>query len=240
MRAQQRTVVVGGQRYTFSVRRSRRAKHLLLRVNMRGEIEVVVPWRAAYREADRFVREKRTWVTRTLAASAERFRTIPHRRLESGEQLPVLGGMRLLSVVAAAGRRRARVGESEGAVLVALPQGQPVRPALVRWYRQRAARYFAARADLFAAQLGVVVSMVAVSQAKTQWGSCMPQKGRLSLHWGLLLGPRAVADYVIAHEVAHLRERRHTLLFWQLVGQLVPHYETRRAWLKRYGYTLIL
>lgn len=238
--AQQRTATIGKQQFLYRVRRSRRAKHLLLHVDLRGKIEVVVPWRAAYREADNFIREKRVWLTRALAASEEKRRSLPCRQLVCGEQLPVLGEWQRLSISAAAGRRRARVSESGGVVTLAMPQGQPVRPVLVRWYRQRAARYFTARAAQFAAQLSVAVSRVAVSEAKTQWGSCMPQQGRLTLHWCLLLGPRAVADYVIAHEVAHLKERRHSLLFWQLVAQLVPHYEMHRAWLRRFGYTLIL
>lgn len=240
MQAQQRTVTIGGQWVAWRVRRSWRAKHLRLHVGLHGDIEVVLPRRATMREAECFVRDKEVWVARVLAANAVRRRALPRRSLVSGESLPVLGESRQLLVKMSPDRCRTRVREAAGIVAVAVPHGRPVRPALVRWYRRHAAGYFSARAADFAATLQVVVLRVAITAAKTQWGSCVRERGRIALNWRLLLGPRTVADYVVAHEVAHLKERRHSARFWRIVGDLMPDYEAQRMWLKSFGYTLEL
>lgn len=260
MQAQYRAVWLGGQQREYRVRRSRRARHVLLHVHLSGAIEVVVPWRAAWREAEHFIREKQAWVARVLADNAQKRLVLPRRRFVSGEQLPILGETRELLVKVAgvrartvgplvqragpprrrAGMRRASVVERGTILVVTVPPGRPVRPALVRWYRRQAARYFSAETARLAARLKAAAPRVAVSDARTQWGSCVPHRGRVALHWRLLLGPRAAAEYVAAHEVAHLKVRRHSARFWRLVGELMPGFEAQRAWLRRFGYTLVL
>lgn len=240
MQAQQRTLWLSGQQCVYRVRRSRRARRLLLHVDLQGGIEVVVPWHTAWREAERFVHEKHAWVMRVLAENAHKRLVLPRRFFVSGEPLPILGEERELLVTVKPSARQVRVSEKSDVLIVAVPPGQPVRAALERWYRRQAGRYFMAETARLAGRLHVAAPRVVVSGARTQWGSCSPQRGRISLNWRLMLGPRTVADYVIAHEIAHLKVRQHSARFWRLVGELVPGFEAQRAWLKRFGYTLVL
>lgn len=232
----QETVVIDGRTYRYTLRRSRRARHILLTVDGDGDIELVVPWHASYRAGRRFVYEKQAWLVRQTA----RPRTRSKLRVVDGAWLPLLGERILVRVVVEPSRRRSRAQAAAGVLTVAVPTAAQARAVAVRWYRRQAATYFAEQVAVAAGCLGVQPGRVAVSAATSQWGSCIPATGRISLNWRLLLAPRAVADYVVAHEVAHLRERRHTPRFWEGVARIMPQYAMARTWLRRHGQALRL
>jgi predicted metal-dependent hydrolase len=240
MAAQQKIVVINGKRHNYSLRRSRRAKHILLHVEIDGKIEVVVPWRVSFREADKFVSNKQDWLKKTLEKNGRLHAAVPRRSLVSGEFLPLLGENVSLQVVVDAERHRSRFRDEPGAVSIFVRDKQQVRPTLVRWYKKVAHEYFLGLARNQAARLGMRVQSVTVSDARSQWGSCIQKRRRISLQWRLLLGPKEVAAYVTAHEVAHLVERQHSQHFWRLVAWLDSDYEQHRQWLRKNGYTLVL
>ena len=90
------------------------------------------------------------------------------------------------------------------------------RAGLEKRYRQAAKEYIPKRADYYASKLGVTYERIRIAEQKTRWGSCSG-KGTLSFNWKLMLAPPKVLDYVILHEVCHLREMNHSPLFWKLV-----------------------
>jgi predicted metal-dependent hydrolase len=114
-----------------------------------------------------------------------------------------------------------------------LPSGLAAdgREHLVAWYRRRAEIHIGARVAHFAALTGVTPAAVTVKEMRSRWGSCTSH-GRVSFHWGLVLLPPAIVDYVVVHELAHLRELNHGPRFWRLVEEIVPDYHARRAWLR--------
>lgn len=239
LKNQQQVILPDGPQ-SYSLRRSRRAKHILLHVDVGGKVELVVPWHVAYREGQRFVEERKEWLEKMLRAYRELGKSVAKRRLISGDLLPVLGHDYLLQVVQQPSRQRSIVVERYRLLTVTVGRQHDVREALVRWYRKRAHDYFSMWAQRLAEQLNVTVERVAVSGARTQWGSCIGSRRRLSLNWRLLLAPESVARYVVAHEVAHLKMANHSKRYWQLVGQLDPDFERSRQWLRKYGYTLVL
>jgi predicted metal-dependent hydrolase len=93
----------------------------------------------------------------------------------------------------------------------------------VKWYKQQALPHFTARVNHYAEILGVPNPHVMLSSANTRWGSCS-HKGEIRLSWRLLKAPPHLIDYVVAHEVAHLKEMNHSPAFWQVVAQLYPDY----------------
>jgi len=224
----------------YTIRRSRRAKNLLLHVDMAGEVELVMPWHVSFREGEKFVVEQAEWLERTRRTKARQRLAVPKRRLVTGEKIPVFGEWYELEVGCEQSRRRARFREEGQVVVVRASDRQQVRSALTKWYRKKAYTYFRRVVDDYCVRVGVAVDKVVVSDARSQWGSCMNESRRVSLQWRLALAPVPVANYVVAHEVAHLRERRHTPAFWRQVQLLDGEFEVHRVWLKRYGYTLVL
>jgi predicted metal-dependent hydrolase len=217
----------------YTVRRSARAKRVRVNVSPRGDlggigIEVVLPQRASERAAAAAVKELRPWIERRLHEAQETMAILAARR----GTVPYLG--RALQLVPQRGRTR--VHRVDGRLLV--PAGD-ARPAIERFYRRAARAEVAERLDAATALTGRPYRDLQVRSQRTRWASCSPD-GRMSFNWRLLLAPERVLDYVVWHEVCHLEVLDHSPRFWALLGRRWPSYRDERAWLRRYGATLVL
>jgi len=212
----------------YTVRRSTRARRVRVAVAPSGAVEVVLPRRASERQAADAMVELRPWIERRLAEAANARAAVAAR----GPTVPYLGAP--LAVVPEPGRTR--VHRRGDALLV--PTGD-AREALERWYRRAARAEIVPRADRAAAAAGAEVRGVSIRNQRTRWGSCS-STGALSLNWRLLLAPEPVLDYVIWHEVCHLRVLDHSARFWALLEHHCPGYREPRRWLRRHGATLVL
>ena len=211
----------------------RRRVHIL--VGDDGAIEVRAPRRFSLPKAREVLRGNAQWVVQTLAAAKEKIARRPP--LVTGARLPLLDESLRLEVrpeaqldLFNAGRpRRGRV-ERRGTVLrvraASLGDGE-LRALIERWYRREAAAHLTARAEHYSARLGVRPSRVIVRGQRSRWGSCSG-RGTVSLNWRLMMVPGALADYVVVHELCHLRHMNHSLSFWAMVGEIVPDYGERR------------
>ncbi len=132
-------------------------------------------------------------------------------------------------------KRRKQVRESQNVSQYSPEQ----RAGMEKRYREAAKEYFPKRADYYAQQLGVSYERIRIAGQKTRWGSCS-SKGTLSFNWKLMLAPPKVLDYVVVHEICHLKEMNHSPRFWRLVEELMPDYKEYRKWLKENGNTLQL
>jgi len=209
-------------------RRSPRARRLSLRVDVRaGGIVLVMPKRASEAAAAAFLAKNAGWVMRQLAKLPE------SRSFAAGEEIPVLGRQR--QIRHDPGGRGAVALEAEFLVVGGGPEHVPRR--IRDFLKALARRELLARAHATAARLKLKPARVSVRDTATRWGSCSPA-GALSFSWRLILAPEWVLDYVVAHEVAHLREMNHGPRFWALVHALVPDPAAARAWLGRHGGSL--
>lgn len=184
-----------------------------------------------------FLRSRSRWILRTLKRFERLAAVIPDRELVQGARVPFLGTDLTLDVVEGP-PRVGRLGDSL-IVSVRKPTERRVRSALERWYRAEAGRELGDRARSLAARHGLRVAKVTVRNQRTRWGSCSPS-GALSFNWRLLLGPAEIADYLVAHELAHLAEPNHSPRFWSRVGELCPAWRERERWLRTFGPGLVL
>ena len=113
------------------------------------------------------------------------------------------------------------------------------RAGLEKRYRQAAKDYIPKRVDYYASEIGVSYERIRIAEQKTRWGSCS-SKGTLSFNWKLMLAPPKVLDYVVVHELCHIKEMNHSPRFWKLVEEIMPDYKEDRKWLKENGNTLQL
>jgi predicted metal-dependent hydrolase len=212
----------------YTIRRSDRARRVRVTVDVHQGVEVVLPRRAREREAAAAVAQLRPWIERRLAESA----ALRARIAARGATVPYLG--RALALRVQPGRTR--VHRAGDALLV--PDGD-ARAALERWYRRAARDEVGPRVASGAAVLGVEPGAISIRGQRTRWGSCS-SSGALSFNWRLLLAPEEVLDYVVWHELCHLRVMNHSPRFWKLVEQGVPGYRGPRRWLADNGATLVL
>lgn len=218
-----RRVILHGRAIPYRFERRRR-RTFAIAVDHDG-LRVLAPVRAPLREVEAFLQEKAGWITRKLDEWAARGR--PARLLvRTGESLPLFGRTLALEVVPGP---RAVLLQADRVVV--RTDGDAA--ALLKdWIRARALEAFAARAAEFAARLDLQPPPVALTDARTRWGSCSA-RGRIRIAWRLAHLEPGLSDYVVAHEVAHLREMNHSRRFWALVETLYPDARSARRAFRR-------
>lgn len=216
------TLLPGEPPLTIHWRRSARARRLSLRVSgLDGKVTLTLPQRVAMRHGQAFLEERAAWLRRSLAAIP------PPCPVSYGSQLPVEGMMR--QVTAHAGRQIALAGEC-----LLVPESRDPGRRIAGWLKLRARARIAAGIEQFAPLLGSEPRRLSLRDPRSRWGSCTAA-GDLMFSWRLILAPPVVLDYVVAHEMAHLRQMNHSPAFWSEVARLMPDYTAPRDWLRSNG-----
>jgi predicted metal-dependent hydrolase len=218
-----------GGEIEYTVRRSPRARRVRVTVDPERGVQVVLPRRAAEREAAAAVRELGPWIRRRVGEMQQAREAVAAR----GDTLPYLD--ETLRVVEEDGRSRAHRREDE----LHVPAGPERDAAIERWYRRAARAEIADRLDRACAQAGLAYEGLTSRGQRTRWASCSAERS-MSFNWRLLLGPGAVLDYVVWHEVCHLQVMDHSPRFWALLERWCPDYRVHQEWLRRNGQTLVL
>ena len=212
----------------YTVRRSARARLVRVNVHAHRGVEVVLPARAPERAAAAAIVELRPWIERRLAE----VRAVRARLAARGPTLPYLDTT--LALVPEPGRTRVHRRGSE--LLVPAADAQP---AIERFYRRAARDEIAPRLDRASELSGLSYSGLDIRGQRTRWASCS-SRGRMSFNWRLLLAPERVLEYVVWHEICHLRVLDHSPRFWALLERHRPTWREERDWLTRNGATLVI
>jgi predicted metal-dependent hydrolase len=228
----------------YQIRRSERARRLRITVRPAG-VEVVAPAGTRDAEIAAFVRDHQGWIEAKLAAIRRRLAAHPgSARLVDGARIPVRGAWRPLQVVRSF--RLRPVVREEDAVRVELPALLPlaeeereVERVLTGWLRREVRRDARALIERHGAPHGLRPRGLMIKAHRTLWGSCTGADV-INLNWRLILAPPPVLEYVVVHELCHLRHRHHQPPFWRLVAEVLPGYEAQRRWLRTNGHLLTL
>ncbi len=230
----ERQVCVGGRAVRLVVKRSQVAR--LVRFEMRegGELTVVLPRHGRLGDVDGMVQSKSRWVLSKLDALATRGLPGGSARLKEGDCVPYLG--RELRIETPGPQGPGVTARMRGETLLVSTGGSrySLETVVRAWCRFQAATVLRRKAEKYAADMGVTFSRFTIRAQKTRWGSCS-QRGALSFNWRLMMAPEGVVDYVVVHEVAHLREMNHGGRFWGLVAQHCPSWREHRKWLNDHG-----
>lgn len=218
-------LTLNGRTVPFRVRKIARARRITLRVDAAEDgVGLTLPRWVSIDEGLRFVETKRGWLERRLA------RLPPRTLIEAGATVPILGVQHTIRHCPEAlpfvwhAARELRVGGPPDALAA----------RVIDWLHDLARAEIPRRAAEKAARIGFDPPPVGLRDTRSLWGSCSP-RGRLSFCWRLVMAPEPVLDYVVAHEVAHLRHLNHGKRFWALVETLTGDMDAARAWLNREG-----
>lgn len=218
---------------TVRLKVHRRARRVSLRLDRtRREIIATAPSQRRLPEAAAFARDRAAWI-------AERLAELPQSQaVAPGMIIGLFGEPHLLE----ASDKPARLhpaGEEALARITARGEGEAYANAVIRVIRREALRVFAERTAFHCEQLGAKLPSVTIMDARARWGSCRPglpgKPAAIRYSWRLALAPFEVADYVAAHECAHLLELNHGPKFWAHVKALVGDERPHRAWLRAEG-----
>ncbi len=221
-----RRIVIAGQEVGYALRRSRR-RTIGLSVDQRG-LRVGAPVQATVREIEALLQHHGDWVIDKL--KAWRDRPAPKQLDAShGATLSLLGKPIRLNIQSAP---RAGWTFDDAELHLRLPEGADAGRTLEAALRDHARHILARQLALHAARLGVPTPPLRLSSARTRWGSCN-HRGGISLNWRLVFMPPEVVDYVVCHELAHLKEMNHSPRFWSVVETLCPAWRALRQELAR-------
>ncbi|HUG47018.1 MAG TPA: SprT family zinc-dependent metalloprotease [Candidatus Limnocylindria bacterium] len=225
----------------YHVRRSERARRARLTIDEQGQAVVVLPLRASPAVAVELVTRHAGWIERhRLRLDGERQALAGRPPLEAGRQLRLGGMPHRVEVQRGTGpQRRSTVSldhagpEAWLRVRIAALDDRPPAAVVEAWLRRRAQAILAQRVAALGSEIGVRPTGLAVRDQRSRWGSAS-SRGVLSFSWRLVLCPPWVLDYVVVHELAHLRVSGHGPAFWRLVERHVPDARATQArrWLR--------
>jgi len=228
----QRVARLGVHEVVYELRRSRR-RTIGFYVDD-GGLRVTAPRWVSLAEIDSAIGEKSRWILRKLVEWREHARRRERLavRWEDGATVTFLGRTLTMRLDAAC-RSVSLQGDD---LLVGLPtdaDSERLKDAVQAWLQSQARALFAERLPIYSARLGSAPTRWRLSSARTRWGSCAPD-GSIRLNWRLVHFPVEIVDYVVAHELAHLREMNHGPRFWATVQTMLPEFEAARRALKDY------
>jgi hypothetical protein len=218
---------IEGRAVEVSVKLNPRARRLIVKVHpASGEVSVIAPSKRSLERALEFARGQTDWIARQLAHVPSRVALVP------GAHIPFRGKDH---VIARGEELRIPVWVDEDEAVIRIGGRLEHAPRrLLDFLKRQAKRELETRAISFAAQLGTKPTRITVRDTASRWGSCSSTRS-LSFSWRLILAPPTVLDYVVAHEVAHLRQMNHGSAFWRLVRDLVGDVKRPQAWLRQHG-----
>jgi predicted metal-dependent hydrolase len=228
-RSKRELLRIEGRAVEVTMRLNPRARRLIVKVHpSTGEVTVVAPSQRALDRALDFARGEAPWIARQLARVPKVVALAP------GSHIPLLGVERQILM---GERGKGPVWQDDDGTIRVSGRAEHAPRRLLDFLKREARRALEARSIEFAERIETRPRRIAVRDMASRWGSCSVSKS-ISYSWRLILAPSFVFDYVVAHEVAHLREMNHSPRFWRLVRSLIPDIDAPQAWLKKNGVAL--
>jgi predicted metal-dependent hydrolase len=222
-----------GQTVEYDVHRSSEATEPRIDVDIHG-VNVIIPDSTDVQPQE-LLKENAVWIVDKKREYDKYREQIPDREFEPGETFPYLGDQ--LEIVVEQ-RSTSEVVDSEFQLAEHHVEQTSIQRALETLYRREARNHLEARADHFAEQMNVEYDAIEIRNQRTKWGSCSTT-GTLGLNWRLMMAPPEMVDYIVIHELAHLRESNHGSEFWSLVAEFDPEYEAHSEWLSENSSRLV-
>ncbi len=235
-------IQLDGHIVPYSVRISNRAKFMRLVISRDRGLEIVTPKKISPSKAKGLLKDHSVWILNKIK--------IIYEIAECNQFRPIVEGNRILFL----GKKWSlRCDESLNPKGIFLenktiylnftslnqldnPQAV-IRKLLTGWYKNQAKEIIHHGVEYYSKKMGVQFNKITIKNQKTRWGSCSSLKN-LNFNWRLIMAPPEVLDYIIIHELAHLKELNHSAKFWRLVQSVCPDYHNQESWLKNYSQLL--
>ncbi|MDH5596628.1 MAG: M48 family metallopeptidase [Candidatus Peregrinibacteria bacterium] len=240
------SLIINQQKIPYELRRSARAKRLRLQIESDKPLLVVVaPKYAMEFQIKGFLKRQETWIEKNWTKVAKKAAGRPKRQGADGDvyfyfgeplQLKLIPSLSWKPAVKVRGRQmeialHKAISETEGK--------KAIKKGVAEFYKAKAAEVIHDRLQFFNEYYGLEYRQVTFRNQKTRWGSCSSNRN-LNFNWRLIMAPIEVIDYVVVHELCHLRYMNHSAAFWRLVGEKITDHKERKKWLKENSFLLSL
>jgi len=210
-------------------------KSIVIAIQPDGNLLVKAPVLMSDDEILKWVKTKTAWIVRQREKIMVQQVIYPPKQYASGEHFLYLGKEHELEVRISAGRA-GMVGMVEDKIILFAQRGQSaeVQEILSNWYIKQAKTIIPKRVRFWAEQMGESFGKITIKNQKKRWGSCSSARN-LNFNYRLVMAPQEVMDYVVVHELCHLRQMNHSAAFWKEVEMVLPDYKVHKKWLERNG-----
>ncbi len=229
----------------YNIKRSDERETVSIAVDPEEGVIVTVPEDVSDKKIHEVVKDRAGWIIEKQEEIKEISRPPLDKEFLSGEKLQYLGRRYRLKLVSEEDNDDISVSLKKGNFLVNIPDDldeakrrKVVRNNLLEWYYEHAENKLKERVDKYKDQVGVNPNSVKVKHQQKRWGSCTKNKDLL-YNWRIIMAPMSIVDYVVVHELCHLKEKNHTDKFWRMVKSVIPDYEDRKEWLRVNGPRLV-
>lgn len=238
---------IGNTIISYEEKVSARARRIRITVD-KDKIIVTIPKGANIEEVRKFVQSKQEWIFKHIqqyVTSEQENPEKPQKSYVAGEKFPFMGREVMLRTITY-NDKYTTIKLDANTMWVYIPDSiskevwpQVVKEAIIYCYKNQAKKIFKQKLDHYAKLMGVKYNEMRVKEQKTRWGSCS-SKANINLNWKAIMAPSQVIDYLVIHELAHLKYLNHSKDFWHLVKSFMPDYKSWEKWLKDNSINLVI
>lgn len=218
------------------VKSKKRKRSMQISIKNVDQVLVSVPFFTAQKAIDNFINSNLPWIHKNLS----KIKKVPIKNFIEGEKFLIMGNsVPLVFSNTKKSKNLLNVEKNSFVYYGKNTSSAELKYQFLKFYKKFGKQYATIKSNEFAKIIKKDINKITIKNIKTQWGSCS-SKNNLNYNYKLFMAPKEVVDYVIAHEVAHLKHKHHKKSFWDLVEQLYPNYKVYRKWLKTNGHTLTI
>ena len=232
--------------FTYNIRRSHRVANARIVVKP-GLVEIVAPLQMPEHKLHKFVESKQQWVSQALkkmAASSPEQSGFAPVEYNSGAMITYQGSAYPL-MLKPSKLKRVKIEFTDGYIAYVPQTMSPdeqngeIKEALIKWMKKQTKQLVVKIVENHATKKQLFPRTITVKTQKSRWGSCGIHND-ININWLLLMAPKEVLEYVVVHELCHIKVKNHSSQFWSLVAEHLPDYKNRRNWLKKQGRSLMM
>ncbi|MBZ4663660.1 MAG: hypothetical protein JG776_1375 [Caloramator sp.] len=231
--------IYNGEVYEYKMIKKKK-KTITIRITREGEVVVTSPIYADDRYIFNLVQDKAEWIVQKLKEIERIKNEVGSIEYKKGGQIDYLG-TKLILFISEDNVDKLKIYKEDNKLYIKLPKAkasffteQMLRKEIIKWLTEEAKVVLKQRVKFFSQKYNLIPNRVVIKEQKTIWGSCS-SKGNINLNWRLIMVPLDVLDYVVVHELCHLKHHNHSKKFWELVKEIMPDFEEKKNWLKENG-----
>jgi predicted metal-dependent hydrolase len=217
------------------IRSKKRKKTISLHIKEDGRIVLFVPYHTPKGEIKRFIKEKESWVIKKISEKERSIRET-EKAFIPGEKFLYLGESYPLEI-RESDHQEPYLKLSFGKFILGQDHIEEAKDLFIEWYKREAKEMIAGRMDYYSHRLHLFPKGIRITSAKYRWGSCS-RDNQLSFSWRMIMAPLTIINYILIHELVHIKEKNHSRRFWRYLESILPDYRKQRLWLKENGHRL--
>ncbi len=228
-------IQIGKINVPYEISSAPKRKTMALQINTFGELKIKTPPNKNQEDIHKFLDKKKNWIIKKLQTIKEQQKTPKTKEFFSGEKL-LYNGRRYRLKVKNKDTKNLNFKLKQGKFVLETTKNtneQNIRDEVTNWYIQKAKENLTPRIKKYSNELNVKIDNIKIKETKNNWGE--NRKNTIIINWRIIMAPTNIQDYIIVHELTHLKEGKHTTNFWNIVGTILPDYEKRIKWLKTNG-----